>query len=138
MPEVSVQQDTKELAKPRGAVDIAIGVLSYNNAGAIGTVMRAAQDTLAMRLPGKRSVVVLADGGSKDGTPENALAAANKDDFVQIAYTIYPAQKISPGCLRRARKNEWHSGDIRCRHRDECHGVRYCRFHHRRSGARLD
>jgi hypothetical protein len=99
MPEVSVQQeDTKELVKPAGSVDIAVGVLSYNNAGDIGTIIRAAQDSLAMRFPGKRSVVILADGGSKDGGPEDALAGTtDKEDFVRIPYTIYPAQKISSG-----------------------------------------
>lgn len=99
MPEASVQQETAEIAKPAGSVDIAVGVLSYNNAGAIGAIMRSAQDGLAARFPGKRSVVVLADGGSRDGTPEQALSAAiNREDFVQIAYTVYPAQKISPEC----------------------------------------
>jgi hypothetical protein len=98
VPETSLQQDTKELVKPGGSVDIAVGILSYNNAGAIGAIVRAAQDSLAARFPGKRSVVVLADGGSTDGAPEHPLAAAiNRDDFAQVAYTIYPAQKISPG-----------------------------------------
>jgi hypothetical protein len=98
MPEASTQQDTQDLAKPKGSVDIAIGVLSYNNAEAIGAIMRAAHDSLTTRFPDKRSVVVLADGGSKDGTPEQALSEAiSKEDFVKIAYTIYPAQKISPG-----------------------------------------
>ena len=97
MPETNVQQNTEELVKPGGAVDIVIGVLSYNNVGAIGDITRDAQYTLASCFPGKRSVVVHADGGSKDGTPEQAAAAAiNRNDFVQIAYTIYPAQKISP------------------------------------------
>jgi glucosylglycerate synthase len=98
MPEASVQQETKEIIKTAGSVDIAIGFLSYNNAGAIGPSIRAAQDGLATRFPGKRSVIVFADGGSKDGGSEHALAATlNKDDFIQIAYTIYPAQRISRG-----------------------------------------
>ncbi len=98
MPETSVQQDTKELVKPGSSVDIAVGFLSYNNAEAIGTMIRAAQDSLAARFPGKRSVVLLADGGFTEGAPDYPLAATtNNDDFVKIAYTIYPAQKISPG-----------------------------------------
>ena len=98
MPEASVQQDTKELVKPGGSVDIAVGFLSYNNTGAIGGIIRAAQDSLATRFPDKRSVVVLASGGSKDAGPEHALGATiNKHDFARVAYTIYPAQKISPG-----------------------------------------
>src|ERR1700761_3003364 len=98
MPEASVQQETTEGVKAGGSVDIAVGFLSYNNAEALGTIIRAAQDSLAKRFPDKRSVVILADGGSKDRGPEHALAAtSNRDDFVQVAYTIYPAQKISPG-----------------------------------------
>jgi hypothetical protein len=97
MPEASVHQDTEELAKPGGAVDIVVGILSYNNAATIGAVTRDAQDSLATSFSGRRTVVVHADGGSKDGTPELALAAAiNRNDFVQIAYPISPAQKISP------------------------------------------
>jgi glucosylglycerate synthase len=97
MPEASVQPDTEELTKPGGTADIVVGVLSYNSAGTIGTITRDAQNSLAVRFPDKRSVIVHADGGSKDGTQEEALAAAiNRDDFVQIAYPIYPAQKISP------------------------------------------
>jgi hypothetical protein len=98
MPEASVKQDTKEIIKPGGAVDIVVGVLSYNNAETVGIITRDAQHSLATWFRDKRSVVVHADGGSKDGTPEHGLAAAiNKEDFVQIAYTVYPAQKISPG-----------------------------------------
>ena len=98
MPEASVQQENKELVKPPGSVDIAIGFLSYNNAVAIGPTIRAAQESLASQFPDKRSVVILAGGGAKDRAPEHALAApGNQDDFVQIAYTVYPAQKISPG-----------------------------------------
>ena len=98
MPEASVQQETKELVKPAGSVDIAVGLLSYNNSGAIETTIRAAQHSFAARFPGKRSVIVLANGGSKEEVKEEALASTiNREDFVQITYTIYPAQKISPG-----------------------------------------
>jgi hypothetical protein len=98
MPEASVQQETEEPVKSGGAVDIVIGLLSYNNAKATAAITRDVQHSLTTTFPGRRCVVVHADGGSKDGTPEQALAAAvEKNDFVQITYTIYPAQKISPG-----------------------------------------
>lgn len=97
MLDTGIQQASETEAQPKGAADIVIGILSYNNAGTIGRAARDAQDSLADSFPQRRSVVVHADGGSKDGTREQALASAlNKNDFVQIAYTIYPAQKISP------------------------------------------
>lgn len=80
-----------------GAADIVVGLLSYNNAATIGEITRNAQDCLAEHFPQHRCVLVHADGGSKDGTQESAAAGAvNKNDFVQIAYPVYTAQKISP------------------------------------------
>lgn len=106
MPDATVEQPTAEIAGAVNAViktaDIVVGILSHNSADTIGAIIRDAQASLATCFPGRRGVVVLADGGSKDGTQEQAsLAAAersvaDKDGFVQIAYTIYTAQKISP------------------------------------------
>lgn len=79
------------------AADIVVGLLSYNNASSIGAITRDVQECLATHFTQRRAVVVHADGGSKDGTQETALASAiNKRDFVQITFPIYPAQKISP------------------------------------------
>jgi hypothetical protein len=79
------------------SADIVLGILTYNNAAAIGDVIRSAQDSLAASFPKQRSVVVNADGGSKDGAQEGTVGSrVNRENFVQIAYTIYPAQKISP------------------------------------------
>jgi glucosylglycerate synthase len=79
------------------SADIVLGILTYNNAAAIGDVIRSAQDNLAACFPKQRSVVVNADGGYKDGAQEGTVASTVKrENFVQIAYTIYPAQKISP------------------------------------------
>lgn len=97
MLDTGTQHEAEAPAKAAGAADIVLGILTYNNAGTIGGITRDAQHTLASCFPGQRGLIVHADGGSKDGTQEQALAAvANRDNFVQIAYTIYPAQKISP------------------------------------------
>jgi len=97
MPDASVQQDTGGSSEAGSPADIVLGILSHNNADTIANVVRDAQQGLATCFPARRSVIVHADGGSKDGTREQAeLAAAGNDTFVQIAYTIYPAQKISP------------------------------------------
>ena len=91
------QEGVQEHAAAPRTVDIVVGLLSYNNAATIGGIARDAQECLATCFPQKRSVIVHADGGSKDGTRESAIASAvNKNEFVQIAYQVYPAQKISP------------------------------------------
>ena len=97
MPEVSVQQHTEEQLRNAGAADIVVGILSYNNAGNIAGVTKEAQRALAASFPALRCVMVNADGGSKDGTAELAASAVeDRNDFVQLTYPVYPAQKISP------------------------------------------
>ena len=95
--QTGAQEGVEEHAGAARTADIVVGLLSYNNAATIGGIARDAQECLATYFPQKRSVVVHADAGSKDGTQESAIGSAvNKNDFVQIAYPVYPAQKISP------------------------------------------
>src|SRR5438270_3948755 len=90
-------QDVRQEAERVGTADIVLGVLSYNNAATIAHVIRTAQDGLAGFFPGNRCVIVHADGGSKDGTPELALAAApDKSTLLQVAYPVYPVHRFSP------------------------------------------
>lgn len=97
MPDTAVQLDTEAHVKAVGAADIVLGLLSWNNAEIIGGIARDAQEAVPAGFPGRRCVLVHADGGSRDGTQEAAAAAVlNRDDFVQVAYPVYPAQKISP------------------------------------------
>ena len=97
MPDAITQPGNGESSTPAATVDVVIGVLTYNSADYAADVIRDAEHSLTACFPGRRGVIVHADGGSKDGTQEHAAAAAkDKDAFVQIAYTIYPAQKIYP------------------------------------------
>jgi uncharacterized membrane protein len=97
MTEASVQQDTGGPSAAGSSADIVLGILTHNNAETVGSGVRDALQGLATCFPARRSVIVHADGGSKDGTQEQAALAASSDGtLVQIAYTIYPAQKISP------------------------------------------
>lgn len=94
--EVNVQQHTEEAAEPVRTADIVIGILSYESVEAAGEITRDAQHSLGACFPANRSVIVHAEGNSRSGThDETALAAPDGDGFVQITYTIYPAQKIS-------------------------------------------
>jgi glucosylglycerate synthase len=59
-----------------GKADIVVGIPSYNNAGTIGHVVRAAQAGLAKYFPQFSGVIVNSDGGSVDGTREAVLSAS--------------------------------------------------------------
>lgn len=98
MPDATTEQQTAQAAGAERTADVVVGILSHDNADTVGAITRDVQNSFASCLPAKRCVVVHADGGSRDGTQEQAaLGAVDKDAFVQIAYTIYPAQKISAG-----------------------------------------
>jgi hypothetical protein len=53
-----------------GQVDIVVGVPTLNNADTIGGTLKAADEGLARYFPRERTVIINADGGSRDGTPE--------------------------------------------------------------------
>lgn len=97
MPEVDVQQNEVRESAASGTAEIVLGILSYNNAETIAPVVRAAQEGLARYFPDRRGVLVQADGGSRDGTPQLALdAALDKSAVVQVSYPVYPVHKLSP------------------------------------------
>lgn len=53
-----------------GEVDILIGVPTYNNASTVGQVAQSLEQALVRSFARDRVVIVNADGGSRDGTPE--------------------------------------------------------------------
>jgi hypothetical protein len=56
-----------------GPVDLAVGLLTYNNAETVDAVVTAAADGLGV-LTGTRAALIVADAGSSDGTPDRAAA----------------------------------------------------------------
>lgn len=96
MLDTGLQQELQNHSTASTSADIVLGILSYNNAAAIGDFIHDAAEGLAADFPRRRSVVVNADGGTKDGAQERTGSGVTRENFVQIAYTIYPAQKISP------------------------------------------
>jgi hypothetical protein len=98
MPEVdAVTLDPRQELDRVGTADIVLGILSYNNAATIAQVIRNAQHGLAATFPACRSVIVHADGGSQDGTPDLALEAAlDTRALVQVAYPVYPVHRLTP------------------------------------------
>jgi hypothetical protein len=62
-----------------GEVDLLVGVPTFNDADTIQHVINAIQIGLAKYFPRQRTVVINADGGSRDGTPEAVRNAAIPD-----------------------------------------------------------
>lgn len=67
--------------------DIAVALASYNHARTIGPVVRAVRDGLATHFGSSATRIVLADGGSTDGTREAARAAVGAAELVEVEYS---------------------------------------------------
>lgn len=78
----------KELRRLGGA-DLVVGIPSFNNATTVGRVVEVTARGAAAHFAGLRTVVVVADGGSTDGTPEAAAAAAPVPGGVGVLCTGY-------------------------------------------------
>ncbi|MBV9574681.1 MAG: glycosyltransferase [Acidobacteriales bacterium] len=62
-----------------GEVDILVGMPTYNDAATVGQVVQAVRAGLIKYFPRQRAVIINADGGSKDATPELVRAASISD-----------------------------------------------------------
>jgi len=78
---------TPEAADVSGA-DLVVAVATCNDAATIGPVVRAVCEGLARYFGGTGARILLADGGSTDGTREAAREAAGGVPLVQV---VYPA-----------------------------------------------
>jgi glucosylglycerate synthase len=80
LPEDSILSDdfVRELMNV-GDVDIVVGLPTYNDARSVGPVVHAVRTGLLQYFPRERSVIVNADGGSRDGTQDLVRAAAISD-----------------------------------------------------------
>ena len=80
MPEDSILSDdfVRELMNV-GDVDIVVGVPTHNHARTVGQVVQAVRAGLLKYFPRERSVIINADGGSRDGTQDLVRAASISD-----------------------------------------------------------
>jgi hypothetical protein len=80
LPDDSILSDSflRELMNV-GDVDIVVGLPTYNDARTVGQVVQAVRAGLLRHFPRERSVIVNADGGSRDGTQDLVRAAAISD-----------------------------------------------------------
>jgi len=75
-----------------GSADVVVGIPSYNNAGTIAHVAAAVATGLREGFPGRRSVIVSSDGGSKDGTTQVVLDTVNDIPVIAGAYRGLPGK----------------------------------------------
>jgi hypothetical protein len=100
MPDPGSEEHATPQAESSDDYDIVAGILSYNNGETIASAIGAVREGLSACFPGRRCLLVHADGGSKDGTQDLALeAVADAKNFLQISFSIDPVQKLSPEYL---------------------------------------
>jgi glycosyltransferase involved in cell wall biosynthesis len=79
-----------------GEVDIVVGLPTHNNAKTIDPVIRAIQAGILKCFPRERVVIINADGGSQDGTPEQVTGASIDDVWnVSKVYALRTLHSIS-------------------------------------------
>ncbi len=62
-----------------GEVDILVGLPTHNNARTVGSIVQTIRSGILRSFPRERAVIINADGGSRDGTPELVRALAIDD-----------------------------------------------------------
>src|SRR6202035_1066149 len=75
-----------------GEVDILVGLPTHNNAKTIGSIVQTIQSGILRGFPRERVVIINADGGSRDGTPE--LVTGGSIDDVRPASNLYALRTL--------------------------------------------
>src|SRR5205809_4556026 len=73
----ALADEMREALRAQRRADLVVGIPSFRNAATIGHVTKTAADGLRRHFPEMRAVIVNADGGSEDGTPDRVRASAN-------------------------------------------------------------
>ncbi len=97
MPELEVlPQNTQQELEKLGTVDIALGVPTFNNAEAIVPVIESAQAGLKEFFPALRTVLIHADGGSRDDTVQRVLEVARDSTrLLQVTFPMFPVDRLT-------------------------------------------
>jgi glucosylglycerate synthase len=75
-----------------GEVDILVGLPTHNNAKTVGSVVHAIQSGILSGFPRERAVIINADGGSRDGTPD--LVTGVSIDDLRPASKLYALRTL--------------------------------------------
>jgi hypothetical protein len=75
-----------------GEADILVGVPTYNNAATVGQVVQTIRAGLLKYFPRERAVIVNADGGSRDQTPDLVRGASIND--LQVSADLHALRTL--------------------------------------------
>lgn len=75
-----------------GEVDILVGLPTHNNAKTVGSIVHTIQSGILQGFPRERAVIINADGGSRDGTPE--LVTGVSIDDMRPASNLYALRTL--------------------------------------------
>jgi glucosylglycerate synthase len=89
--------DAADLLGENDAVDVLIGIPSFQNARTIGHVVRAVEAGLRKHFPDRHCLIAVSDGSSTDGTPQAALAATTRGDeeLLLLDPKVDPPRKVA-------------------------------------------
>ena len=75
----TVWREVREQLGDRGKIEVLIGIPTFNNAKTVEPVVKAVTAGISKVCPGASVLVINADAGSQDGTPEIIKQAAGPD-----------------------------------------------------------
>ncbi len=75
-----------------GEVDILVGLPTHNNAKTVGSIVHTVRSGILRTFPRERVVIINADGGSRDGTPE--LITGVSIDDVRRGSSVYALRTL--------------------------------------------
>ena len=78
-----------------GEVDILIGLPTHNNVKTVGSVVHTIQSGILRGFPRERAVIINADGGSRDGTPELVTGVSIDDMRASNLHALRTLHSIS-------------------------------------------
>lgn len=80
----------------QAASDLVVGIATYNHVRTAGTLIKTIRTALAEAAPSLHARILVADGGSSDGTRERIREAASADgDLVELGYAVQPGDVLS-------------------------------------------
>src|SRR6202167_4019322 len=75
-----------------GEADILVGLPTHNNAKTVGSIVHTIRNGILRDFPRERAVIINADGGSRDGTPE--LITGVSIDDVRPGSNVYALRTL--------------------------------------------
>lgn len=75
-----------------GEADILVGLPTHNNARSVGAIVHTIRDGILRGFPRERTVIINADGGSRDGTPELITSLSISD--MRPASNVYALRTL--------------------------------------------